>query len=92
MGRTPRQKVILLLTIWCSSQVVLFIGLFVIEVYGVSVGDRSTISRFMWGLWATEPWVPFIATHTMAAPWWFLLGHFFAQRRDVYQSIREGKS
>lgn len=67
------------------------IYLFVSELIGVKAGGNSTISELLWAVWARQPWIVFISSHVLAAPFWFLCGHFFAQSSDVYAQIRGDK-
>lgn len=70
--------------------VLLVFYLLFVELQAVAQGGHSTISELVWLVWATQPWVVLIVSHVMAAPFWFLCGHFFAQARDVYDAIRKG--
>lgn len=62
-----------------------------VELVGAAAGDQNaTISRLLWGLWASQPWVIFLLSHLVAGPVWFLAGHFVAQSSNVYDAIRKG--
>jgi hypothetical protein len=74
-----------LLAIWAALAFLLLVGLLVIELTGASAHSEATISELAWILWANHPWVIFIITHIIAAPTWFLLGHFVAQAPEVYR-------
>lgn len=63
--------------------------LLVVEGHAVIAGGHSTISELMWLAWAKQPGAIFIISHVLAAPFWFLMGHFFWQSSDVYERIRK---
>lgn len=69
--------------------VALVVYLLVVEGHAVAVGGHSTISELVWLVWADQPWVVLLLSHLLAAPFWFLCGHFFAQSSDVYDRIRK---
>lgn len=60
-----------------------------LELFGVSLGDHATITEIFRLLWANQPWVVFIVSHTIAAPFWFLAGHFFGAGKEEYAKLRE---
>lgn len=62
--------------------------LLVTEGHAVAVGGHSTISELVWLAWARQPWAFLLVSHVLAAPAWFLAGHFFAQSREVYDRMR----
>lgn len=63
--------------------------LLAVEAHAVAVGGHSTISELVWLVWATQPGAVFIVSHMLAAPFWYLLGHFLWQSRDTYDRIRK---
>lgn len=63
--------------------------LLVAEGHAVAAGGHSTISEILQYVWAKQPWTIFLASHLVAAPVWFLLGHFLAQNQDVYERMRK---
>lgn len=72
--------------------------LLVIEGQAVAQGGDSTISRVVWGVWASEPWVVLLVNNvlwaivcTVVGIVAFLGGHFFGQRRATYDAIRRGE-
>lgn len=67
----------------------LFVAL-VIELMAVGADQNATISEALWRVWAAQPWVIFVVSHSLAAPFWWLMGHFTGQSRVVYDAIREG--
>lgn len=79
------------IAIFCGLQVIAFAYLLVVEIAGAA-SDNAAISPILWRLWAYQPWVIFIVTHILAAPWWYLLGHFTAQSKSVYDAIRAGRA
>jgi hypothetical protein len=85
-----QKKTVIKLAIWCGLLFLLLVGLLWIEISAIQQGGDSTISRMIWGLWADQPWVIFLVSHILAAPTWFLLGHFTAQSDEVYKRIRSG--
>lgn len=62
-----------------------------LELFGISQGDQATISELMRLLWANQPWVVLLVSHVLAAPLWFLAGHFFAAPKDEYARLRGEK-
>lgn len=84
-----RSKTVRYLAILAGLAFLLLIGLLAIELDAVRRGGNSTISELAWLLWAGQPWIVFITTHTVAAPFWFLMGHFFGQSRGVYDQVRQ---
>jgi hypothetical protein len=68
---------------------VVMLVLLAVEGHAVVVHGHSTISELIWVVWGTQPWVILLGSHMVAAPVWFLAGHFFAQSREVYARIRE---
>lgn len=81
-----------------------YIGLFILgfgafaligwALYVESIGVRSpesgdTISELMRALWAHEPWIVLMASHLLAAPTWFFVGHWFGSPSAEYQRIRD---
>lgn len=62
--------------------------LLVTEGHAVAVGGHSTITELARLLWAHQPWVIWIVTHLIAAPIWFLMGHFVAAPESEYDRIR----
>lgn len=68
--------------------VLLIVFLLVVEGHAVVVGGHSTISELIWLIWAKQPWVVLLITHVLAAPFWFLAGHFFAAPSETYDRIR----
>ncbi len=88
---TPQQsKTLKLLAVWSVFAFLMLVGLLWIELNAVSQGGNSTISELMWKLWAEQPWVVFIVSHVIAAPFWFLQGHFWGQRSGTYVDARNG--
>jgi hypothetical protein len=67
------------------------VGVFLlyVELTGASSGGYASISELMWAVWAHQPWIVLLVTHLVAAPTWFLLGHFAAQSEGVYEEIRK---
>lgn len=86
---TPRGRTVRLMGLALVLQLALFGYLLFVELTAVKAGGNSTISEIMWTLWATQPWIVFIVSHTVAAPFWFLSGHFFGQARSVYEAVRK---
>lgn len=68
--------------------VLLIVFLLVVEGHAVIVGGHSTISELVWLIWARQPWIVFILSHILAAPFWFLVGHFLGQSQETYDRIR----
>ncbi len=65
--------------------------LWLLYVELTAVGNTgATISELVWVVWAHQPWVVFIVSHTIAAPFWFVMGHFLAAPKDTYSRIRNG--
>ena len=48
----------------------------------------ATISELVWVVWVHQPWVIFIVSPTIAAPFWFVMGHFLAAPKETYNRIR----
>ena len=61
----------------------------VVEGMAVSSGGNSTISELVWLAWASQPGAVLIVSHMLAAPFWYLCGHFFWQSQKVYDAIRK---
>lgn len=69
--------------------VLLIVFLLVIEGHAVIVGGHSTISEMVWLVWAKQPWIVLLVSHILAAPFWYLAGHFTAQSQETYDRIRK---
>lgn len=74
------------------------VWLLVIEGQAVAQGGDSTISRVVWGAWASEPGaillivcVLWAVVCTVVGITAFLCGHFFWQRSATYDAIRRGE-
>lgn len=67
----------------------ILLWLLMVEMQAVG-NEGATISELVWVVWAHQPWVIFIVSHTVAAPFWFLAGHFFAAPYDTYDRLRRG--
>jgi hypothetical protein len=65
-------------------------GALVLELLAVQSGGNATISEALWRVWADQPWIVLVATHSVAGPAWWLFGHFTGQSRVVYDAIRAG--
>lgn len=78
------------LAVLAAGGVLLLVGALALELLAVRDGGGSTISEAFWRLWAEQPWVLFVVTHTLAAPGWWLVGHFTGQSRVVYDALRVG--
>lgn len=86
---TPqRARTVKYLAIFLGFQFLALLGLLAIELNAVHQGGESTISEVLWQLWATQPWIVLVVSHTIAGPAWFLCGHFFAAPRGHYDEIR----
>lgn len=70
---------------------ILLVGAFALELFGVSQNDHATISELFRLVWAHQPWIVLIVSHVIAAPFWFLCGHFFAAPADEYARLRGEK-
>jgi len=68
--------------------VLLIAFLIVVELHAVAVGGHSTISELVWLVWARQPWIVLLISHVLAAPFWYLAGHFTAQSQETYDRIR----
>lgn len=64
-------------------------ALLYVEGHAVAVGGHSTISELVWLAWANQPGAVFIVSHMLAAPFWYLAGHFFWQSKGTYEQIRK---
>ena len=70
---------------------VLLVLTLALELFGVAQQDQATISELMRLVWAHQPWIILIVSHTLAAPFWFLMGHFFAAPKEEYARLRGEK-
>lgn len=87
MNPQQRRTAIGLLILGLGGLLLLLLALY-IELAAVHAGGHSTISELVWLVWAKEPWVVLIGSHCVAAPSWYLAGHFTAQSSEVYDRIR----
>lgn len=78
------------LAVLAAGGLALLVGALALELLAVRDGGAATISEAAWRVWAAQPWVIFVTTHTLAAPAWWLLGHFTGQSRVVYDALRVG--
>lgn len=87
---TPGQKKTAFgIGVWAVSVLLGGFWLLYVELAAAGRGDGTTISELTWIVWAHQPGVVFVVTHTLAAPFWFLMGHFFWQSKSVYRDIRK---
>lgn len=89
MTMTPAQKkTVRGLVIAAIVAFGVLLWLLMVEMQAVG-NEGATISELVWVVWAHQPGVLLIVSHTIAAPFWFLMGHFFWQSKNVYDELRK---
>lgn len=88
---TPAQRTTIRgIVIFVAAGAVSLLWLLYVEL-GAIGSPGATISELVWVVWAHQPWVIFIVSHTIAAPVWFILGHFLAAPKETYNRIRDSR-
>jgi hypothetical protein len=85
-----QKKTMAALGIYLVVQLVAALGLLAYEFWAAAQGAAATVSEVLWIVWASQPWTIFLASVSVVGLVAYLFGHFTAQRKEVYDSIRKG--
>jgi len=89
---TAKRKVYIGLFVLGAAVLVIVGGALYVESIGVrSPEGGDTISELMRAVWAHEPWIVLMASHLIAAPVWFFVGHWFGAPKSEYERIRAAR-